>query len=91
MTLPQKRSLKVGACYANVGDFSGAEVAYKRVAELFKFNKNLISEAYQRLADMHMDRGDFESSIRAYRDAIDEVPDKIFFCKNAVVDMSKIF
>ncbi|MBN1291920.1 MAG: tetratricopeptide repeat protein [Candidatus Latescibacteria bacterium] len=81
LDLAAKAQLKVGACYANIGDFAGAETAYKRVAELFKFNKNLISEAYQRLADMHMDRGDFESSIRAYRDAIDEVPDKIFSAK----------
>ncbi len=81
LDLAAKAQLKVGACYANVGDYDGATAAYKNVAVLFKFDKNLISEAYQRLADMHMGRGDFEASIQAYRDAIDEVPDKIFSAK----------
>ncbi len=81
LDLAAKSQLKIGTCYANIGDFKGAEAAYKRVAVLFKYDKNLISEAYQRLADMYLSRGDFENCIRAYRDAIDEVPDNIFAAK----------
>ena len=85
LDLAAKAQLKVGACYANIGDFDGASSAYKRVADLFKFDQNLVSEAYQRMADMYLDQGEFESSIQAYRDAIDEVPDKIFSAKMQIL------
>ena len=91
LDLAAKAQLKVGACYANIGDYGNAETSYKRVAVLFKFDKNLISEAYQRLADMYLDRGDFDNSIRAYRDAIDEVPDKIFSAKMQVLICQRYF
>jgi TolA-binding protein len=84
LDLAAKAQLKIGASYAEVGDFKQAEAAYKRVAVLFKFDKNLISEAYKRLADMYFSRGDLEASIKAYRDAIDEVNDKIFQAKMQV-------
>jgi tol-pal system protein YbgF len=73
--------LKVGACYAKEKQYSEAEAAYKRIAVIFRFDQNLISKAYQDLADMYMASGNFDASIKAYRDAIDEVPDKIFSAK----------
>jgi len=85
LELAAKSQLKVGACYANIEDYQNATAAYRRVADLFKFDQNLISEAYQRMADMHLDRGDFDSSIQAYRDAIDEVPDRIFSAKMQIL------
>ncbi len=85
LELAAKAQLKVGACYANIEDYENASAAYKRVADLFKFDQNLISDAYRRMADMHLERGDFEASIQAYRDAIDEVPDKIFSAKMQIL------
>lgn len=91
LDLAAKAQLKVGACYANIQDYESAEASYKRVAELFKFDQGLISEAYQRMADMHLERGDFDSSIRAYRDAIDEVPDRIFSAKMQILIAQRYF
>ncbi|MDP2982002.1 MAG: tetratricopeptide repeat protein [Candidatus Latescibacter sp.] len=91
LDLAAKAQLKIGASYAEVGDFKQAEAAYKRVAVLFRFDKNLISEAYRRLADMYFAKGDLESSIQAYRDAIDEVNDKIFQAKMQVEIAKRYF
>ena len=91
LDLAAKAQIKVGACLANVGNYEEAAAAYKRVAQLFKFDKGLISDAYQRLADMYMDKGDFEASIQAYRDAIDEVPDKVFSAKMQVLICQRYF
>jgi len=91
LDLAAKAQLKVGACYANIGDYESASAAYKRVAQLFRFDQGLISEAYQRLADMHLERGDFEASIQAYRDAIDEVPDKVFSAKMQILIGQRFF
>ncbi|MFA6470653.1 MAG: tetratricopeptide repeat protein [Candidatus Latescibacterota bacterium] len=81
LDLAAKAQLKIGASYAEIGDYKQAEAAYKRVAVLFKFDKNLISEAYRRLADMYFAKNDFESTIKAYRDGINEVNDRIFQAK----------
>ena len=91
LDLAAKSQLKVGACYANEGDFDAAAAAYRHVAEIFKFDQGLVSESYQRMADMYYDRGDFDSSIQAYRDAIDEVPDKIFSAKMQVLICQRYF
>lgn len=91
LDLAAKAQLKVGASYANIGDFDNASTAYKRVAELFRFDQNLISEAYQRMADMYLERGDFERSIGAYRAAIDEVPDRIFAAKMQILIGQRYF
>jgi tetratricopeptide (TPR) repeat protein len=91
LDLAAKAQLKVGACYANVGQFDEAATAYRRVAVLFRFDKGLISEAYQRMADMYLDKGDFELSIAAYRDAIDDVPDKLFSAKMQVLICQRYF
>jgi len=91
LDLAAKAQLKVGASFAEIGDFKQAEAAYKRVALLFRFDKNLISEAYKRLADMFFTKGDFEASIKAYRDAIDEVNDRIFQAKMQVLISQRYF
>ena len=91
LDLAAKSQLKVGSCLASIGDFDAAEVAYKRVATLFKFDKGLITDAYQRMADMYYDNGDFESSVQAYRDAIDDVNDKIFRAKMQVLICQRYF
>ena len=91
LDLAAKAQLKVGACYASLEEFDSASAAYKRVAQLFRFDQGLISEAYQRLADMYLDRGDLDASISAYRDAIDEVPDEVFSAKMQVLIAHRYF
>lgn len=91
LDLAAKAQLKVGACFASIGDYEAGEAAYKRVATLFRFDQNLITEAYTRMADTYYDRGFFEESIGAYRDAIDEVPDKIFSAKMQILICQRYF
>ncbi len=91
LDLAAQAQLKIGACYANEKKYKEAEAAYKRIAVMFKFDQGLISKAYQDLADMYLASGDFEASIKAYRDAIDEVPNKIFSAKMQVLIAQRYF
>ena len=91
LDLAAQAQLKVGACYANEKKYKEAEAAYKRVAVIFRFDQNLISQAYQDLANMYLASGNFEASIKAYRDAIDEVPNKIFSAKMQVLIAQRYF
>jgi len=85
LDLAAKSSLKVGACYSSSGDYEQAEATYKLIARLFKYDKALIYEAYNRLANMYLDKGDFDAAIQAYRDAVDEVPDRIIAARMQVL------
>ncbi len=78
LDIAAQAQLKIGACYAYEKRYKEAETAFKRIAVMFRFDQSLITKAYQDLADMYLDAGDFEASIGAYRDAIDEVPNRIF-------------
>jgi len=80
-----RAALKIGACYSSSGDFGQAETSYKRIASLFRYDKALIYEAYNRLANMYIDTGNFDAAIQAYRDAIDEVPDRIIAARMQVL------
>ncbi|MFC1512024.1 tetratricopeptide repeat protein [Candidatus Latescibacterota bacterium] len=77
LDLAARAALRIGACYGNQGRYDEAEASYKRMASLFTFDNNLIFAAYTSLADMYFDQGLFDDSIQAYRDAIDEVADRI--------------
>ncbi len=85
LDLAAKASLKIGACYGNSGNYQQAEVSYKRIATLFKYDKALIYEAYNRLANMYIDTGNFDAAIQSYRSAIDEVPDRIIAARMQVL------
>jgi len=91
LELAAKAALRIGACHGSSGNYEQAETSYKRVATLFKFDKNLIYQAYSNLADMYFDLGDFERSISAYRDAIDEVPDRVLSAKMQVLIAQRYF
>lgn len=91
LDLAAKAALKVGACYANSGDYTQAAASYKRIASLFKYDKTLIYEAYSRLANMYLDKGDFNLCIQSYRDAIDEVRDKLLSAKMQVLISQRYF
>jgi len=77
LDLAAKAALKIGACYANSGRFNEASVSYKRIATLFRYDLRLIFEAYNRLATMYLDQDRFDDAIQTYRDAIDDVQDKV--------------
>ena len=85
LDLAAKASLKIGACYGSSGDYEQAEASYKHIATLFKYDKALIYEAYNRLANMYIDTGNFDEAIQTYRDAIDEVPDRIIAARAQVL------
>jgi tetratricopeptide (TPR) repeat protein len=91
LDLAAQAQLKVGACYAQEKKYAEAEAAYKRIAVMFRFDQNLISKAYQDLADMYLAAGQFDASIKAYRDAIDEVPNKIFSAKMQTLIAQRYF
>ncbi len=91
LELAAKAALKIGACHGNSGDYPRAEASYKRVAQLFSFDNNLIYQAYSSLADMYYDQGDFDQSIQSYEDAIDEVPDQILSAKMQVLICQRYF
>ncbi len=77
LDLAAKAALKIGACYASSGRFDEASESYKRIATLFRYDLRLIFEAYNRLATMYYEQDRFDDAIQAYRDAIDEVQDKV--------------
>jgi len=91
LDLAAKAALKVGACFANSGEYDQAASSYKRIATLFRYDKSLIYEAYQRLATMYYDTGNFDACIQTYRDAIDEVPDKVLSAKMQVLIAQRYF
>lgn len=91
LDLAAQAQLKIGACYANEKRYSDAETAYKRIAVMFRFDKALISKAYRDLADMYLASGNFEASIKAYRDAIDDVPDRVFSASMQVLIAQRYF
>ena len=81
LDLAARAALRIGACYGASNRYDEAEASYKRMAQLFTFDNNLINAAYTSLADMYFSRGMFDESIQAYRDAIDEVPDRVLGAK----------
>jgi len=81
LDLAARAALRIGACYGASNRYDEAEASYKRMAQLFTFDNNLIYAAYTSLADMYFSQGLFEESISAYQDAIDEVPDRILGAK----------
>jgi tetratricopeptide (TPR) repeat protein len=81
LDLAARAALRIGTCYGNSGRYDEAETAYKKMAQLFTFDKNLIYAAYTSLSDMYYEKGQFDDSIQAYRDAIDEVPDRLLSAK----------
>ncbi len=78
LELALKSQIKIGSCYAALGDYEKAAQTYRSVVGLFTKEGALAEEAYRRLADMYYQAGDFERSVQTFRTAIDEVSDPFF-------------
>jgi len=71
LELAAKALLRIGVCQARIGEYDAAATAFQTVATEFAEERRLVEEAYLRYADMHCERGDFESCIDVYRQAIE--------------------
>ena len=72
LELAAKAQIRIGTCHARLGRHEEGLNAYRQVITLFGSERNLVEEAYLRMADLHQERGDFDGSIRTYREAIDQ-------------------
>ena len=76
LELAAKAEIRVGTCLASLGRFDEGLQAYQRVIDLFSTERQLVEEAYLRMADLHQARGDETAALRTYRVAIDESQDR---------------
>ncbi len=76
LELAAKAEIRVGTCFTSLGRFDEGLAAYQRVISLFSTERQLVEEAYLRLADLHQARGDEAAALRTYREAIDESQDR---------------
>ncbi len=72
LELAAKAQIRIGTCYARLGRYEEGLSAYRQVITLFGSERSLVEEAYLRMADLHQEMGDFDASIRTYREAIDQ-------------------
>lgn len=78
LELAAKAQLKIGDAHAALGEFDQATSAYRLVIKLFAQERKFVGEAYLRLADRYLERGDFAACIDVHREAIDHVADRPF-------------
>jgi len=76
LELAAKAEIRVGTCYARLGEYDQGIQAYRRVISLFNSERGLVEEAYLRMADLYEDKGDTEGAVSTYREAIDETSDR---------------
>jgi TolA-binding protein len=72
LELAAKAQIRIGTCYSRLGRYDEGLDAYRKVISLFSSERKLVEEAYQRMADSYLERGDLEASISTYREAIDQ-------------------
>ena len=58
LELAAKAEIRVGTCFTSLGRFDEGLAAYQRVISLFSTERQLVEEAYLRMADLHQARGD---------------------------------
>ena len=76
LELAAKAEIRVGTCYTRLGRFEEGLEAYRRVITLFSTERQLVEEAYLRMADLHQAQGDEAAALATYREAIDESQDR---------------
>jgi len=81
LELAGKAQLRVGDCYAQLGELRKAAEVYGKAARVFGRYRWVVEQAYIRLADAYLERGEVEAAADVYRDAIDRVEDKFFKAK----------
>ena len=76
--LTAKAQIRIGDSYGKLGEFEQAEESYRVVVSVFAQERRLVERAYQSLADMHFENRRLERCVAAYREAIDNIPNRIF-------------
>jgi len=72
LELAAKAQIRIGICYSRLGRYDEGLEAYRKVVSLFSSERKLVEEAYQRMADSYLERGDLEASVSVYREAINQ-------------------
>ncbi len=78
LELAMKSQIRMGSCYARLGEYESAAQVYRNAIGLFTKERSLAEEAYRRLADMYHQAGQPERGLAIYREAIDSVADPAF-------------
>jgi tetratricopeptide (TPR) repeat protein len=76
--LTAKAQIRTGDCYSQLEDFDQAEQSYRTVVTVFSQERRLVEKAYQSLADMYFENRQLTRCVGAYREAIDNTPNKTF-------------
>ena len=76
LELAAKAEIRVGTCYARLGQYAEGLEAYQRVISLFSSERQLVEEAYLRMADLYQEKGDWDAALQTYRQAIDQSTDR---------------
>ncbi|MEW6751393.1 MAG: tetratricopeptide repeat protein [Candidatus Latescibacterota bacterium] len=77
LELAAKAEIRVGTCHARLGQYDKGLEAYQRVIALFGSERQLVEEAYLRMADLHQQRGDMEAALQTYRQAMERSTDRV--------------
>ena len=72
LELAAKAQIRIGTCYSRLGRYDEGLDEYRKVISLFGSERKLVEEAYQRMADSYLERGDLESGVRTFREAINQ-------------------
>lgn len=76
--LTAKAQIRIGDSYSRLADFDRAEESYRVVVSVFAQERRLVERAFQSLADMHFENRRLAQCVAAYREAIDDIPNRIF-------------
>ena len=76
LELAAKAEIRSGTCYGKLQRFDQGVESFRRVIELFASERVLVEEAYLRLADLYVEKGDTEQALATYREAIDKAADR---------------
>ncbi|MBI4530299.1 MAG: tetratricopeptide repeat protein [Candidatus Latescibacteria bacterium] len=78
LELAAKAQIKIGDAYARLADLDQAAEAYRLVIKFFSQERRFAEEGYVRLAEMYFNQRNFEACVKVYRDAIDQISDRLF-------------
>lgn len=76
LELAAKAQIRVGTCYAKLGQYDEGVRAYRTVIDRFGTERSLVEEAYLQMARLYDDGGNAEAAAETYREAIRETSDR---------------
>ena len=76
LEMAAKAQIRIGTCLAKLGRYEEGLAAYRIVIDRFGTERSLVEEAYLQMADLFEQRGDWDESVKTYREAIREAGDR---------------